>query len=80
MCPWRGQFSFQSKGLGGHFLMTITQHNSPIYDECQTQKAKVLTLPWKWAHQVDSNDTPQPIGECQVIFPLLWVKAYPGLS
>ena len=31
-------------------------------------------------HQDDSNDTPQPIGECQVDFPLLWIKAYPGLS
>ena len=38
-------------------------HNSPIYDECQTQWAKVLILPWKWAHQDDSNDTPQPLGE-----------------
>ena len=32
------------------------------------------------AHQDDSNDTPQPVGECQVDFPLLWIKAYPGLS
>ena len=28
----------------------------------------------------DSNDTPQPIGECQVSFPLQWIKDYPGLS
>ena len=55
-------------------------HNSPIYDECQTQSAKVLALPWKRAHQDDSNDTPQPIGEFQVDFPLLWIKDYPGLS
>ena len=58
----------------------IMRHNSPIYDECQTQWAKVLTLPWKRAHQDDSNDTPQPICECQVDFPLLWIKDYPGLS
>ena len=36
--------------------------------------------PWERAHQYDSNDTPQPICECQVDFPLLWIKAYPGLS
>ena len=34
----------------------------------------------KWAHQDDSNDTPQPICEFQVDFPLLWIKDYPGLS
>ena len=28
----------------------------------------------------DSNDTPQPICECQVDFPLQWIKDYPGLS
>ena len=27
------------------------------------------------AHQDDSNDTPQPICECQVHFPLQWIKA-----
>ena len=26
------------------------------------------------------NDTPQPIGEFQDAFPLLQIKAYPGLS
>ena len=57
-----------------------THHNSPIYYECQTQKAKVLALPWKRAHQDDSNDTPQPICEFLVDFSLLWIKAYPGLS
>ena len=55
-------------------------HNSPIYDEYQTQLAKVLTLLWKRAHQDDSNDTPQPICEFQVDFPLLWIKDHPGLS
>ena len=45
-------------------------HNSPIYDECQLQSAWVLALPWKRAHQDDSNDTPQPICEFQVGFPL----------
>ena len=57
-----------------------TNYNSPIYDECQTQSAKVLGLPWKRAHQDESNDTPQPIWEFQVDFPLLWIKDYPGLS
>ena len=55
-------------------------HNSPIYDEYQTQSAKVLALLWKRAHQDDSNDTPQPTYEFQVDFRLLWIKAYPGLS
>jgi len=54
-------------------------HNSPIYDECQTQSAGVLALR-KQAHQEDSNNTPQPICDFQVGFPLLWIKAYPGLS
>ena len=36
--------------------------------------------PRKQAHQEDSNDTPQPICEFQVDFPLLWIKDYPGLS
>ena len=26
------------------------------------------------AHQDNSNDTPQPIGECHVSFPLLWIR------
>ena len=30
-------------------------HNSPIYDECQTQSALVLALPWKRAQHDDSN-------------------------
>ena len=34
-----------------------------------------LTLPWKRAHQYDSNDTPHPMREFQVEFPLLWIKA-----
>ena len=55
-------------------------HNSSIYDECQTQSAYVLALPCKRAYQDDSNDTPQPIFEFQVDFPLLWIKDYPGLS
>ena len=55
-------------------------HNSPIYDECQTQSAWGLALPRERAHQDDSNDTPQPICEFQVDFPLLWIKDYPGLS
>ena len=36
-------------------------HNSPIYDECQTQVAKVLAVPGKQACQDNSNDTSQHI-------------------
>ena len=39
-----------------------------------------LTPPMPTYDQDDSNDTPQPICECQVDFPLLWIKDYPGLS
>ena len=49
-------------------------HNSPIYDECQTHYAWGLILPWKRAHQDNSNDTPQPIPEFQVGFPLLRIR------
>ena len=61
-------------------MKTKIEHNSPIYNECQTQSAWVLALPWELAHQDDSNDTPQPICEFQVGFHLLLIKAYPGLS
>ena len=68
--------------LAGLLLLDISiiPHNSPIYDECQTQSAWVLTLSRKRAHLDDSKDTPQPICEFQVDFPLLWIKAYLGLS
>ena len=46
-------------------------HNFPIYDEIHTQLLKQ-------AHQDNSSDTPQPICECQVDFPLLWIKVYPN--
>ena len=39
-----------------------------------------IAMPLKQAHQDDSIDTPQPISEFQVDFPLLWMKDYPGLS
>ena len=32
-------------------------HNSPIYDECQTQSAKVLALLWEWGYRDDVDDT-----------------------
>ena len=40
----------------------------------------VLPMPQERAHQDDSNDTPQSVCEFQVGFPLLRIKAYPGLS
>ena len=54
--------------------------NSPTYNECPTQSVHVLTLLRERAHHDNSTDTPQPICECQVDFPLMWIKAYPGLS
>ena len=64
----------------GNLALVQASNISPIYDECQTQSAWVLALPGERAHQDDLNDTPQPICEFQVDFPLLWIKAYPGLS
>ena len=55
-------------------LSFSSTHNSPIYNECQTKSAKVLVLPWKRAHQDNSNDTPQPICEFQVSFPWLRIR------
>ena len=42
--------------------------------------SKGLDTAMKTAHKDDSNDTSQPMCECQVDFDLLWIKAYPGLS
>ena len=56
------------------------RNNSPIFDECQTQSAWFFALLRKRAHQDISNDTQKPIGEFQVDFPILWIKAYPALS
>ena len=62
--------------MSGDLLTTISalnvhlelRHNSPIYNECQTQVSIGI------AHRDDSNDTPQPICECQVSFPLLEIR------
>ena len=53
-----------------------------IIDQPTLQLSNKSWMPnsWKRAHPDDSNNTPQPIGECQVDFPLLWIKDYPGLS
>ena len=54
-----------------HTLLMIAKHNSPIYDECQTQSAKVLVeLPPKQANQNNSCDNPQQIRK----FQLLWIR------
>ena len=74
---WKFGFRISSKKIRD---VNFLAHNSPIYDECQTQSGWVLALPWERAHQNDSNDTPQPMFKFQVGFPLLWIKAYPGLS
>ena len=44
--------------------------NSPIYDQFQSQSARVLALPWEQAHQDDLND----ICELRVSFPVLRIK------
>ena len=52
-------------------------HYSPIYDECQTRRAKILSLSWEQDHQDNSNVTSQPMGEFQIRFlllQLLWVE------
>ena len=76
LVPWPTQNGDKNGWFGECFgsIHNSGRHNSPIYDECQTQKAKVLALLWERAHRDDSNDTPQPIGECQVSFPLLGIR------
>ena len=51
-----------------------TMNNSPIYDEHQSQLAKVLVLSREHAHQDDPNNTLQP--KCEFFlfrFPSLWI-------
>ena len=38
-------------------LIVLIKQNSPTLKEYKTQSAKVLTLSWEWARQVDHNDT-----------------------
>jgi len=47
-------------------LEYVIQHNSPIYDESETQSAKVFAIPHDQACLDDSNDTPKPMSECQL--------------
>ena len=76
----RTAFTFKMKRVFIAKCIHYTRHNSPIYDECQTQSPWVLALPYERAHQDNQKDTPQPICEFQVDFPLLWIEAYPDLS
>ena len=55
------------------FELEKDTNNASIYDECQTQSAKVWALSQEQAHQDDSNDTSKPIYECQVDFPVLGI-------
>ena len=57
------------------FLKTNFQ-NSPIYDECQTERAKVLAMPWKLALWDESNATPKPIRGFQLSYSSECVKVY----
>ena len=52
-------------------------NNSQIYDDYQTESAKVLALLKKQAHQGDSNDAPQVWVS---IWHLFTVDSYPSLS
>ena len=49
--------------------VTIIGHNSPTYDEWQTQSAKVLALPQERAHRESNDSTPQAISEFQSRLP-----------
>ena len=51
-----GGGSFGDIYLGKNILRE-TAHNSQIYNECQTQSAQALALPWKRAHQDNLNNT-----------------------
>ena len=51
-------------------------HNSPIFDEWQTQSAKVLELPR--AHKNDSNDTPHNLYVTSLYSRLRPIQVYPS--
>ena len=55
---------------------TLTSHNSPIFDEYQSQCSKVLALLWKLAHQDNSNNASQPTSGFKVGFHLQWIKSF----
>ena len=61
-------------------LFNRMTHNSPTYDEIQTQLLKVLALPWNQAFKDICNDSSKPRCEFQVRVFLMWAKAYTGLS
>ena len=66
--------------LGSYILLVAL--NSKIY-YCLYQATtlqSIMNAKLSRAYQDDSNNTPQPIFEFQVDFPLLCIKAYPGLS
>ena len=67
------RFPIRTDTLGKKTVLNMPmRHNSPIYNELNQQREQ--------GYQDDSRDTPQPISKFQVSFPLLWIKAYPGLS
>ena len=45
-------------------------HNSPIYDECETNSAMVFALPPEPAYQDNTNDTLQPVCDFKDRLPL----------
>ena len=67
------RFPIRTDTLGKKTVLNMPMHhNSPIYIELNQQKEQ--------GYQDDSRDTPQPISEFQVSFPLLWIKTYWGTS
>ena len=54
--------------LTDHLVFKI--HNSPIYDECETNSAMVFALPPEPAYQDNTNDTLQPVCDFKDRVPL----------
>ena len=50
---------FKYASCGQDLRFVSGGHNSPVYDECQTQSVKDLALPREWAYQEDSNNIPK---------------------
>ena len=61
LCSWYqwNPWLISSQSLQSFYLVStirlLTNHNSPIFDECQSHSAKVLALPRARAHQDDCN-------------------------
>ena len=67
-------------GKKGVLNWNLTLYSPTLLDECQTESAKVLTLPWKQLGKTVQTIVPKPVPEFQVDSPSLCLKEYPDSS